>query len=149
MRWLRAARPTFGEISDERHIPRDILPSPDIPPAGLTTYDAKDPDTDVAYEAGTPVSAEHTRQRFSGASTGSSSTWARTLTAGYENLVNRRQAAMLGVVTFVVGFAVCIAIFAALDVSAVYLVAPAIAVAAGAFAAYRNALDDRSHPPNT
>jgi hypothetical protein len=54
---------------------------------------------------------------------------------------------MLGVVTFVVAFAVCIAIFAALDISAIYLVAPAIAV--GAFAAYRNALDDRSRPPNT
>jgi arylsulfatase A-like enzyme len=24
---------------------RDVLPIPDIPPAGLTTYDAKDPDT--------------------------------------------------------------------------------------------------------
>ncbi len=44
---------------------------------------------------------------------------------------------MLGVVTFVVAFAVCIAIFAALDISAIYLVAPAIAVGAGAFAAYR------------
>ena len=32
-------------MSDERRIPRDILPTPDIPPAGLTTYDAKDPDT--------------------------------------------------------------------------------------------------------
>jgi arylsulfatase A-like enzyme len=28
-----------------RPLSRDILPSPDIPPAGLTTYDAKDPDT--------------------------------------------------------------------------------------------------------
>jgi arylsulfatase A-like enzyme len=26
-------------------IQRDVLPIPDIPPAGLTTYDAKDPDT--------------------------------------------------------------------------------------------------------
>jgi hypothetical protein len=25
-------------------IRRDVLPIPDIPPAGLTTYDAKDPD---------------------------------------------------------------------------------------------------------
>jgi hypothetical protein len=71
------------------------------------------------------------------------------MAAGYENLVNRRQAAMLGVATFVVAFAVCIAIFAALDISAIYLVAPAIAVGAGAFAAYRNALDDRSRTPNT
>ena len=26
-------------------IQRDVLPIPDIPPVGLTTYDAKDPDT--------------------------------------------------------------------------------------------------------
>ena len=29
---------------------RDVLPIPDIPPAGLTTYDAKDPDTDVSAD---------------------------------------------------------------------------------------------------
>ena len=102
---------------------RAVLPIPDVPPPGLTTYDAKDPDeaeepiaagtrqvrmefdydggglgkggdvrlyydgeqagegrveathplifsadetTDVAYEAGTPVSAAHTRERFHG-----------------------------------------------------------------------------------
>jgi arylsulfatase len=28
-----------------RLVSRDVLPTPDIPPAGLTTYDAKDPDT--------------------------------------------------------------------------------------------------------
>src|SRR5689334_15592492 len=27
------------------HVQREILPIPDIPPVGLTTYDAKDPDT--------------------------------------------------------------------------------------------------------
>jgi arylsulfatase len=32
-------------MSDERQISRDVLPNPDVPPAGLTTYDAKDPDT--------------------------------------------------------------------------------------------------------
>jgi arylsulfatase A-like enzyme len=32
-------------MSEKRHISREVLPSPDVPPAGLTTYDAKDPDT--------------------------------------------------------------------------------------------------------
>jgi arylsulfatase A-like enzyme len=32
-------------MGDDRHISRDILPVPDVPPTGLTTYDAKDPDT--------------------------------------------------------------------------------------------------------
>ncbi len=32
-------------MSEQRRISRDILPSPDVPPSGLTTYDAKDPDT--------------------------------------------------------------------------------------------------------
>ncbi|HEX2415268.1 MAG TPA: arylsulfatase [Thermoleophilaceae bacterium] len=32
-------------MSDGRQISRDVLPNPDVPPAGLTTYDAKDPDT--------------------------------------------------------------------------------------------------------
>ena len=32
-------------MSEQRPISRDILPSPDVPPSGLTTYDAKDPDT--------------------------------------------------------------------------------------------------------
>jgi arylsulfatase A-like enzyme len=32
-------------MTEERHISRDVLPTPDIPPAGLTTYDAKDPDS--------------------------------------------------------------------------------------------------------
>ena len=32
---------------------REILPMPDVPPAGLTTYDAKDPDT--AYPPITPL----------------------------------------------------------------------------------------------
>jgi len=32
-------------MPDERHIKREVLPIPDVPPAGLTTYDAKDPHT--------------------------------------------------------------------------------------------------------
>jgi arylsulfatase len=32
-------------MNDDRSVSRDILPIPDIPPAGLITYDAKDPDT--------------------------------------------------------------------------------------------------------
>jgi hypothetical protein len=32
-------------MNDDRPLSRDNLPTPDIPPAGLTTYDAKDPDT--------------------------------------------------------------------------------------------------------
>ena len=32
-------------MSEQRPISRDILPSPDVPPSGLTTYDAKDPET--------------------------------------------------------------------------------------------------------
>ena len=32
-------------MTGERRVSRDVLPAPDIPPAGLTTYDAKDPDT--------------------------------------------------------------------------------------------------------
>ena len=39
-----------------------------------------DETTDVAYEAGTPVSAEHTRPRFTGKVNWSSSTWAPTCT---------------------------------------------------------------------
>ena len=32
-------------MSDNAQPKREILPIPDVPPAGLTTYDAKDPDT--------------------------------------------------------------------------------------------------------
>jgi arylsulfatase A-like enzyme len=32
-------------MTSDRRVSRDVLPTPDIPPAGLTTYDAKDPDT--------------------------------------------------------------------------------------------------------
>jgi arylsulfatase len=32
-------------MTGDRPLSRDVLPTPDIPPVGLTTYDAKDPDT--------------------------------------------------------------------------------------------------------
>src|ERR1044071_4325724 len=35
-------------MTEERHISRDVLPTPDIPPAGFTPYDAKDPDPSYA-----------------------------------------------------------------------------------------------------
>ena len=30
-------------MTSDRRVSRDVLPTPDIPLAGLTTYDAKDP----------------------------------------------------------------------------------------------------------
>jgi hypothetical protein len=45
-------------------------------------------------------------------------------------------AVLPAVATFVVGLALCAVLFAALDVEFVYLIGPAIAVAAGAFGAY-------------
>ena len=35
-------------MSDERSVHREVLPVPDLPPSGLVTYDAKDPDTSFA-----------------------------------------------------------------------------------------------------
>ena len=32
-------------MNDRDHLPRTVLPIPDVPQMGLTTYDAKDPDT--------------------------------------------------------------------------------------------------------
>lgn len=51
------------------------------------------------------------------------------------------RAIMLGVATFVLGFALCVVLFEALDVETIYLVGPAIAVGAGAYAAYRTAAE--------
>ena len=51
------------------------------------------------------------------------------------------QAIMLAVATFVLGFGLCVVLFAVLDVETIYLVGPAIAVGAGAYAAYRTASD--------
>src|SRR5688572_21280270 len=41
----RSGRNRDREAPGNRPLSRDILPTPDIPPVGLTTYDAKDPDT--------------------------------------------------------------------------------------------------------
>ncbi len=35
-------------MSDERSVPRQVLPIPDLARSGLVTYDAKDPDTSFA-----------------------------------------------------------------------------------------------------
>jgi hypothetical protein len=35
-------------MSDERSVPREVLPIPDLARSGLVTYDAKDPDTSFA-----------------------------------------------------------------------------------------------------
>jgi hypothetical protein len=52
------------------------------------------------------------------------------------------RAVMLGVATFVVTLALCAALFLALDISAIYLLGAAIAVAAGAFGVYYAARRD-------
>lgn len=52
------------------------------------------------------------------------------------------QALLIGIVTFVVGLAGCIAIFVALDVRMVFLIGPAVGVALAAYWAYKTALDD-------
>lgn len=62
--------------------------------------------------------------------------------------MTKPQATMLGVATFVVAFGLCVALFGALDVKAIYLVGPGIAVAAGAFAAYKRALGNTPRSPN-
>jgi hypothetical protein len=49
------------------------------------------------------------------------------------------QPVVVAVLTFIVGMAICVFIFAALDVQMIFLVGPAIAVGAGAYAAYRTA----------
>ena len=35
-------------MNDERSVPREVLPIPDLARSGLVTYDAKDPDTSFA-----------------------------------------------------------------------------------------------------
>ena len=52
------------------------------------------------------------------------------------------QAVLLGVGTFVAGLLACIALFAALDVQALFLPGPAIGVALAAYGAYRTAAGD-------
>ena len=54
------------------------------------------------------------------------------------------QALLVGIGTFVVGVAICIAIFAALDVKMLLVVGPAIGVGFAAYSAYQSALRDAS-----
>ena len=56
--------------------------------------------------------------------------------------MSKPRAALLALVTFVLGFGLCIALFAVLDVGAIYLIGPGVVVAAAAFSAYRSALRD-------
>jgi hypothetical protein len=53
--------------------------------------------------------------------------------------MSNSQATLLAVATFVVGLALCIALFAVLDIDGVYLIGPGVVVAAAALAAYRAA----------
>jgi hypothetical protein len=62
--------------------------------------------------------------------------------------MTKPQATLLAVATFVFGFGVCVAVFAALDVKAIFLVGPGILVAGSAFAAYKSALDDGPRSPD-
>ena len=39
-------------MPERPQLQRDVLPIPDITPVGLTTYDAKDPDTSFSPMAG-------------------------------------------------------------------------------------------------
>jgi len=52
------------------------------------------------------------------------------------------RALLLAVATFVVGLALCIALFVALDVELIFLVGPAIGLGAGAYAAYKSAREN-------
>jgi hypothetical protein len=56
--------------------------------------------------------------------------------------MTQSQAMLLAVGTFVLGLAVCVAIFLALDVKLLFLVGPAIGVGYASYVAYRSALDD-------
>lgn len=51
------------------------------------------------------------------------------------------QAALFGLGTFAIGLALCLALFAVLDVGAAFIAGPVIGLAAAAYAAYRSALD--------
>jgi hypothetical protein len=53
--------------------------------------------------------------------------------------MSKAQAALLAAATFVVGLGLCIALFAVLDIDAVYLIGPIVIVAGAALAAYRSA----------
>jgi len=53
-------------------------------------------------------------------------------------------ALLIGIATFVVGLAICIAIFVALDVKMILVIGPAVGVAFAAYSAYKSALRDVS-----
>ena len=53
--------------------------------------------------------------------------------------MSKSQATLLATGTFVVGFGLCIVLFAILDVDAIYLIGPAVVVAAAALVTYRSA----------
>jgi hypothetical protein len=59
--------------------------------------------------------------------------------------MSKPRAALLAIATFAVGFGLCIAVFAILDIDAIYLIGPGVVVAAATFAAYHSAL--RGDPP--
>ena len=52
------------------------------------------------------------------------------------------RALLVGVGAFVIGLMICVAIFAALDVSVLFLPGPAIGVGIAAYSAYRTSLHD-------
>jgi len=54
------------------------------------------------------------------------------------------RAVLLGVVTFVVFMALCVALFAVLDVELIFLVGPAIAIGVSSYGVYRGASGDRT-----
>jgi hypothetical protein len=57
--------------------------------------------------------------------------------------MSRSHALGVAVGTFVLGLAVAVAVFAALDVGWIFLIGPAMGIAIAAHAAYRTALEDR------
>ncbi len=63
--------------------------------------------------------------------------------------MSKPRATLLAIATFVVGFGLCVALFALLDVDAAYLAGPAVAVAAGAVVAYQGAVRGDRSPPRT
>jgi hypothetical protein len=63
--------------------------------------------------------------------------------------MSKSRAALLAAATFVVAFGLCIALFAVLDVDAIYLIGPAVVVGAAALATYRSARPSGSHSPRT
>jgi len=51
---------------------------------------------------------------------------------------------LVGIVTFAVGLALCVAIFVALDVKMLFLVGPVMGIAIAAYSAYRSARAERA-----